>query len=78
MKIHRSTLSRIFYDEFHIHPSTYLTRNRIQTALSLLQETNRPISEVAAASGFRDPNYFCRVINKAYGVSPSKLREIGF
>ncbi|NVJ48637.1 MAG: response regulator [Cytophagia bacterium] len=45
---------------------------RMKKALSLLQETERNISEVAYAVGYNDPKYFTRLFTKFYGESPKK------
>lgn len=45
---------------------------RMKKALSLLQETEKNISEVAYAVGYNDPKYFTRLFTKFYGESPKK------
>ena len=56
-------------------PSQYLSRMRIQRALSLLQETILPVSEVAKECGFTDESYFSRVIRRSVGDTPKRFRE---
>ena len=48
---------------------------RIQRALSLLQETILPVSEVAKECGFTDESYFSRVIRRSVGDTPKRFRE---
>ncbi len=71
----RSTLRRIFKAKMCLAPSEYLSKLRIQHALTLLQQTFLPLAEVASRSGFSDTSYFCRVIRRSIGVSPTRFRE---
>lgn len=73
--IHRSTLSRLFREKMLIAPGEYLVRFRVQRALSLLRESDRPVSEVAAMVGIPEPGYFCRMIRRAIGMSPTAYRN---
>ena len=75
LKVNRSTLRRIFQEKMKITPSQYLSRMRIQRALSLLQETILPVSEVAKECGFTDESYFSRVIRRSVGDTPKRFRE---
>ena len=45
------------------------------SALSLLQETILPVSEVAKECGFTDESYFSRVIRRSVGDTPKRFRE---
>ncbi|QPH53687.1 helix-turn-helix domain-containing protein [Pontivivens ytuae] len=47
---------------------------RMETARGLLEDTDLPVSTVAARSGFRDPAYFARVFRRAHGMSPRDWR----
>ncbi|MFA6960446.1 MAG: AraC family transcriptional regulator [Opitutaceae bacterium] len=73
--LHRSVLSRRFYLEFGLSPSDYLNRWRVQNALTLLSETNRPIHDIARSCGWDDPNYFARCIRKVTGRPPRSIRR---
>lgn len=74
---HRSTLFRIYREQRGITPSAYLQRLRLRRALSLLRESRLGIAEIAGASGFRDANYFAKVIRQATGESPRAIRQQG-
>ncbi len=41
----------------------------------LLHQRYLPITEVAFACGFHDPDYFSRAFSKRFGVSPSRFRK---
>jgi len=64
-----------FKQRFGISIIEYLTGVRIQAAERLLSGTNRPIAEIAAACGYNDPNYFCKVFLKHRSVTPTKWRK---
>jgi AraC-like DNA-binding protein len=73
--LHRSTLNRAFTAEMHMTPGDYIVNMRIQKALSMLRETELPISEIGAAVGIPDKCYFSKVIRKAAGLGPMAFRK---
>lgn len=73
--VHRSHLARRFRQAMGMTVQDYLMRLRVQHALGLLSQTDRPIHEVARACGYRDPNYFSRLIRRHMGVSPQQFRR---
>jgi len=56
-------------------PGAYLERLRLQNALSMLKQKQFTIAEVAARCGYRDANYFSRVIRRTTGRSPLQFRK---
>jgi len=72
---HRSTLFRVFREAHGITPSEYLQRLRVRRALEMLRSTRLSIAEIAPASGFADPNYLAKVIRRATGEPPSRIRR---
>jgi AraC-like DNA-binding protein len=72
---HRTTVFRMYRDQRGITPSAYLQRTRLQQGLELLRRSDMNISEIANASGFRDPNYFTKVIREATGEAPRQVRR---
>ncbi|MCQ2379121.1 MAG: AraC family transcriptional regulator [Victivallaceae bacterium] len=73
--VHRVTLSRAFSARYHISISRYIALCRIRAAQDLLHNTDLPASEIARQCGFSSPGYFSKVISKATGASPGKLRN---
>ena len=56
-------------------PAELLKEMRLQRAYTLLQQTDKTISEVSAEVGFALPGYFSSCFKKQYGVLPTDLRH---
>ena len=48
---------------------------RMKKAEFLLKETDEPIKEIAAKSGFSNVFYFSRMFRRFFGTPPGKLRR---
>lgn len=53
----------------------YIQLTRIRNAQTLLVSTNKPITDIAFASGFSSFSQFNRAFNNFVGTSPSKFRK---
>lgn len=53
----------------------YIVLVRVQAACVMLLETNKSITEIATACGFRNSNYFGDVFKKEKGISPLQYRK---
>ena len=53
----------------------YVTDRRIETARQLLEQTSKHTADIAAAVGYKDPNYFRYVFKKATGLTPREYRN---
>lgn len=73
----RYHFTRLFTQAHGISPSDWLVDLRVTTAAKLLRDAGATVKEVAAACGFADPAYFCKVFRKAIGVSPGAFRDSG-
>jgi LacI family transcriptional regulator len=51
-----------------------LTGMRMERARTLLRDTSGTVTEIAAESGFGDPNYFTKAFRQRHGLSPLKYR----
>ena len=69
------TLYRLFRKGTGDSPINCLNRIRLRHARALLLNTRLPVSEIAAATGFTDSNYFSRCFRKFTGLSPREFRE---
>ncbi|MEA4862291.1 MAG: helix-turn-helix transcriptional regulator [Victivallaceae bacterium] len=65
-----------FRKYFHASPIDYAIELRLQEAEHLLYDRNRKLSDIAAATGFRDQYYFSRVFTSRRGISPGKWRQL--
>lgn len=66
---------RTFKATFGETPHRYLQRRRIERAMMLLRETNRPITDIAAAVGFGSLGTFGRTFRDIVGESPTQYRR---
>lgn len=56
-------------------PAEVFREMRMQKAYSLLKQTDKTISEVAAEVGFAIPGYFSACFKKQFGINPTELRD---
>ena len=66
---------RRFREYFGVSPSHYVNEVRIRRAQFLLTETDRPVSEIAAAVGIPDVFYFSRLFRTATGETAGDYRK---
>ncbi len=69
-------LCRIFKQTMNLRPNEYITRRRLIEAKKLLSESDIPVSDVAAQSGFSDTGYFCTVFRRYESITPVEYRKI--
>ena len=70
--------SKVFKDSTGISPYDYLLSVRLEKARELLQETDVPVSRVAADTGFNSDANFIYFFKKHTGLSPLKFRNMSF
>jgi AraC-like DNA-binding protein len=66
--------SRQFRATFGEPPHRYLQRRRVERAMELLRETDRPVSEICLDVGFTSLGTFSRTFRAIVGESPSAYR----
>jgi AraC-like DNA-binding protein len=66
---------RSFRDTFGETPHRYLQRRRLERAMALLRETDRPVTEICLDVGFTSLGTFGRTFHEVVGTSPSAYRE---
>jgi AraC-like DNA-binding protein len=71
----RAHFIRSFRETFGETPHRYLQRRRIERAMTLLRETDRPVTEVCLDVGFISLGTFSRTFTEIMGVSPRAYRE---
>lgn len=72
----RNHFTRRFQAAFGKPPKEYHTGLRVQHAADLLRQ-GRAVKDVAAACGFLDATYFCKVFRRFTGMSPGAFRDGG-
>lgn len=73
--ISRSHLSARFREETGLTVRQFVARTRLAEARRLLEETTKPVYEVALETGFTYQNHFARVFRRAEGMSPIEYRN---
>ena len=68
-------LSSVFKKKYGVGLISYLTEVRMAQARRLLETTERPVQEIAAACGYDDAAYFSKVFMKSTGYAPAKYRK---
>jgi AraC-like DNA-binding protein len=66
--------SRQFRATFGESPHRYLQRRRVERAMELLRETDRPVTEICFDVGFNSLGTFSRTFRAVVGESPSAYR----
>ena len=66
---------RCFQKILHTTPMTYITKYRISTAISLLQNTTLSITEIALSVGFNSSSYFSKIFREYMGSTPLQYRK---
>jgi AraC-like DNA-binding protein len=67
--------ARQFREVFGETPHRYLQRRRIERAMELLRDTDRPVTEVCLDVGFASLGTFSRTFAAVVGEPPSAYRE---
>ncbi|QHT63200.1 helix-turn-helix transcriptional regulator [Paenibacillus lycopersici] len=68
-------LDRIFAEKFRLTPMQLLRELRLRKAMRLLEQTELPLSQIAAQCGMGDAAYISRQVVKSCGVTPGAYRE---
>jgi AraC-like DNA-binding protein len=70
-------LVRMFRRSIGVTPHQYLMRVRLLTAIGLLRETSRSVTDIAYDSGWSDLSNFSRTFRREVGCSPNAFRQGG-
>jgi AraC-like DNA-binding protein len=68
-------ISRLFKREGQVSFNDYVNYARINRAKYLLKNHRQSLGEIAAACGFSDASYFCRVFKKLTRTTPTQYRQ---
>jgi AraC family transcriptional regulator len=67
---------RAFKQATGLPPHRWLTKQRVERAKELLQESGRQLADIAQLCGFVDQSHFTRVFSKSEGHSPGRWRRL--
>jgi AraC-like DNA-binding protein len=76
-RLSRAPFARRFAALLGQPPMTYLTWWRMTTAARLLQESDAPLSAVAARVGYQSEFAFAKTFKRQYGTAPGRYRRTG-
>jgi AraC family transcriptional regulator len=69
--------ARVFRQALLASPHQFVLRQRLERAQQLLEQTDLPLAEVAAACGFADQSHLTRVFKEQLGCTPRAYRRGG-
>jgi transcriptional regulator GlxA family with amidase domain len=67
--------ARSFKQAFGLPPHRYLLSRRIERAVAMLRDTDLPVTEIAAQTGWSSLGTFGRIFRDITGDSPGNVRE---
>ncbi|WP_051656420.1 helix-turn-helix domain-containing protein [Butyrivibrio sp. AE3004] len=70
-----SYFMRIFNENVGMSAIKYINHCRIQNAAHELEETNRPVMDIAMDNGFPNISYFNLQFKREFGMTPQKFRQ---
>jgi len=68
-------LHRKFVETFGDSPQAFIMKLRIQASCEMLHHEDKPISEVARETGFKDQSSFTQHFQKHMGITPLRYQR---
>lgn len=68
-------VSRFFHSTFNMSFTNFLNIYRLETAIKLLEESNKKITDIALESGFQSVRSFNNSFRLKFGISPSEYKR---
>lgn len=75
INMNSSYFSRTFKKTIGLSLTDYINHIRTKNAISLIVNTDLPITEIAYNCGYTDQTYFCKIFKKINNCSPRELRK---
>jgi AraC family transcriptional regulator len=73
--VSRSHFSRAFHKLAGEPPRAYISRMRVERAMSLMREGDISLGEIALVAGFADQAHFSNAFRRATGATPLQWRN---
>ena len=73
--VSKYVLSRLFSNTFHTNFIKYINEMRLDYACTLLEDTNRTITDICMEAGFESQRTFNRVFRKQFHMTPREFRN---
>lgn len=73
--VSRRQLERWYKEYFNSSPARYYLQIRLDQAKLMLQQSKDSVADIAMATGFSSPAHFATCYRKAFGLSPSAVRQ---
>ena len=70
-----SQFARIFRRQTETSPAQYIVQTRINAARTLLETTDKLLTDIAAETGFYDHAHFVKTFKRIVGTTPSRYRK---
>lgn len=68
-------LSRVFSSTFHTNFNQYLNEQRLNYVVSLLEDTDMPITDICLEAGFQSQRTFNRAFQEKFRKTPTEYRN---
>lgn len=75
LNVNSSYLSDLFHREYGCTLTDFITKQRIDHSIYLLQFTTKPLQNIASECGIHDVNYFIKLFKKQTGFTPNRYRK---
>ena len=72
---HPFYVSRVLKEKKGITLHQYIISYRLKLSKTLLENTKRPIADIATEAGFTDASYFTKTFRQAFGMTPKEWRN---
>ena len=67
--------NRVFKNVMGVSIIKYRNEVRLANAKAMILETDKPLSKIAADTGFENSHYFSRIFKKEVGITPSEYKN---
>jgi AraC family transcriptional regulator len=75
VQVHPVHLARAFRKRYRCRIGDFIRKLRVEAACRELLQSNAPIAEIAARTGFTDQSHLTRIMKRNAGVSPAEFRR---